>query len=438
MDITKFVVEGRDEARLYGDSSAYRVRLSNRIHNLRRRLGIATKPRAKYSQRTVTAEDIGQNHEFVHLLLLTSERAWAHAMSMKEIHSADTKGVTGSTRSHIISRLHKSTICANDLLQLLSDKATTSASDVDILEARAYCASLAGAMKFEKQSWEACVKSYSEARIIYTALSKNTKTDIFKDLLTDPVDPSIRYGAYKMGMPRTLAIPGIARKNFPTDPKLVSQVEELDPNCLKDETTVPKIDSPESSDAPKTITWRSRIVDLEDAAIATALGSVKSASLKLSEVLSFDTVKNPKDRGSAYDDILIASQDVVDATKHAIDELISEGVGQSDKRMQSLLVTRTAVSYDMIGWRIGRNRVMVGYQDGVIDYVQSYSSKKGGNKSSKDEPIGRKLAKLREKVVLYDAILQSVESIKELPGVAADSTLQEELDAKYSYFQALK
>ncbi|KAB8303472.1 hypothetical protein EYC80_004890 [Monilinia laxa] len=438
MEVTKFVVDGRDEAKLYGDSSAYRARLSNRIYNLRKKLGIATKPRAKYSKKPVTAEDIGQNHEYAHLLLLTSERAWAHAMSMKELHSADTKGITGSTRSHIISRLHKSTIYANDLFQLLSDKATTNANDVDILEARAYAASLAGAREFEKQSWDACVKSYSEARIIYTALSKDTKTDLFKDLLTDPVDPSIRYGAYKMGMPRTLAIPVIARKNFPSDPKLISQVEELDPYCLKDETTITKIDSVESGDTPKTITWRSRTVDLEDAAIATALGSVKSASLKLAEVLSSETVKNPKDRGSAYDEILIASQDVVDATKHAIDELVSEGVGQSDKRMQSLLVTRTAVSYDMIGWRIGRNRVMVGQQDGVLDYIQSFTSKKGSKKSSKDEPTGRKLAKLREKVVLYDAILQSVESIKELPGVAADSTLQEELNAKYSYFQALK
>ncbi|KAF7886853.1 uncharacterized protein EAF02_003500 [Botrytis sinoallii] len=435
MEITKFVLEGRDEAKLFGDSSAYRTRLSNRIHTLRKKLGITTKPRAKYSNKPVTAEDISQSHDYIHLLLLTSERAWAHAMSMKEMHTVDTKGITGSTRSHIVSRLHKATIYANDLFRLLSDKSTTNANDVDILEARAYAAALAGAMEFEKQSWEACVKRYAEARIIYTALSKVTKADIFKDLLTDPVDPSIRYGAYKMGLPRTLAISAIARKNFPSeDQELTSQVEKLDPHCLKDEGTLSEVESLESDGTIKTIVWRSRTVVLEDAAIATALGSVKAATTKLSDALSSSS---PKDRGFAYDDILIASQEVVDATKHAIDELVSEGVGQGDKRMQSLLVTRTAVSYDMIGWRIGRNRVMVGQQDGIIDYVQSFPAEKG-KRSTKDEPIGRKLAKLREKVVLYDAILQSVESISELPGVAADSSLQEELDAKYSYFQALK
>ncbi|KAM3076830.1 signal recognition particle subunit srp68 [Clarireedia jacksonii] len=438
MDITKFVVEGRDKAKLYGDSASYRGQLSNRIHNLRKKLGIATKPRSKYTNTPVTAEDIAKSHEYVYLLLLISERAWAHAMSMKEVHSADTKGITGSSRSHIISRLHKSTTYANHLLQLLSNQSTTGANDRDVLEARSYAAALSGAMQFEKQNWEACVKSYSEARIIYTALSKDTRSDIFKDLISEPVDPSIRYGAYKLGMPRTLAIPAIARENFPSDSKLVSLVEKFDEYALKDEPAKVKVDANESADAPRTITWRSRTVDLEDAAIASALGAVKAASLKLSKHLSSEGSSNSKDRGSAYDEVLIASQDAVDATKHAIDELTSEGVGQGDKRMQSLLITRTAVSYDMIGWRIGRNRVMVGERDGAIDSTPTQSKKGAKQSHPQAEATGRKLARLREKLVLYDAILQSVESIKELPGVAADSTLQEELDAKYNYFQALK
>jgi signal recognition particle subunit SRP68 len=48
------------------------------------------------------------------------------------------------------------------------------------------------------------------------------------------------------------------------------------------------------------------------------------------------------------------------------------------------------------------------------------------------------LAHLREKAVLYDSILQSLDSIKELPGIAADEAFQEELQAKYNYFAALK
>ncbi|KAL2061774.1 hypothetical protein VTL71DRAFT_7152 [Oculimacula yallundae] len=441
MEVTKFVASGREKAKLEGDYATYRKGLSNRIHNLRKKLGIATKPRAKYdsSKTQVTAENIAHNHEFVRLLLLTSERAWAHAMSMREIHSTEKKGITGSTRTHIISRLHKATTYADNLFQLLTDQSTTGANDEDVLEARAYAASLSGATAFEKQNWEPCVKSYSEARIIYSALATSTKSDIFKDLLSDPVDPSIRYGAYQMRLPRTVAIESISRKYFPTsDAKLVSQVEKLDPDVLNDRPTKTKATTAEAGTIPKTITWRSRTVDLEDAAIATALASVNSAAQKLKETLASVTAAQAKERASAYDEILIASQDTVDATKHAIDELAGEGVGQGDKRMQSLQITRTAVSYEMVSWRIGRNRVLVGQQDGAVVDDSTTQQGKKSKKRVQVEGTGRKLAHFREKAVLYDSILQSLDSIKELPGVAADTQFLEEIDAKYGYFSALK
>ena len=69
MEVTNFVVSGREKAKLYGDYATYRKQLSNRIHNLRRKLGVATKPRAKYSGKgAVTAEDIASNHESVESL----------------------------------------------------------------------------------------------------------------------------------------------------------------------------------------------------------------------------------------------------------------------------------------------------------------------------------------------------------------------------------
>jgi len=319
---------------------------------------------------------------FAYLLLLTSERAWANAMSMREIHSTEKKGITGSTRSHIISRLNKATTYASDLFQLLTDQATTGATLEDVLEARAYAASLTGAKEFEKHSWEACVQSYSIARIIYSALSTSTKNITFNDLLTDPVDPSIRYAAYQMKLPRTVAIPAIARKYFPiSDTDLVSQLEKLDPDVLNDQPTKSKAKTADSGTVPKTITWRSRTVNLEDAAIATSLASVNGAASILSETLASGKATQSKDRTSAYDDILILSQDAVDATKHAIDELVSEGVGQGDQRVQSLQITRTAVGYEMISWRIGRYRVLVGERDGAIENSTPSKSKKKKHKA---------------------------------------------------------
>ncbi|KAI1294278.1 hypothetical protein F5Y03DRAFT_387730 [Xylaria venustula] len=443
MDITNFVVSARNQALLYGDYATYHRLLAKKLHNSRKKLGIINKNRSKFTKRdAVTAEQVAENHEFLHLVLLTAERDWAHAMRFKAVHSADAKGIAGHTRSHIISRLDKGARTAEHLVRLLSETAITAATDTDLLEARAYAAMLRGAAQFEGQKWEDCVKSYATARIIYTALTP-LKGDILKDLLSETIDPSIRYAAYQSKVPRTLAIPTIARKAFPSsDEALVRQINSINPDLLTQSGAGDDKGAAETANAPHTITWRSRAVKIEDASIALAIGSTESATARLAEKLESSDVVLPKEMAAAYDEVLIASQDAADATKHAIDELKEEGVPQSDSRIQSLQITRTAVNYQMISWRIGRNRVLSGEHDGALLDSAPNTTRKFKKEASLQkptiEPPGRKLARLKEKVVLYDATLQSLESIKELPGVAADDELLQQLDATAKYFHALK
>ncbi|KAI0970186.1 signal recognition particle 68 kDa protein [Xylaria arbuscula] len=443
MDITNFVVSARNQALLYGDYATYHRLLAKKLHNSRKKLGIITKNRSKFTKRDpVTAEQVAENYEFLHLVLLTAERDWAHAMRFKAVHSADAKGIAGHTRSHIISRLDKGARTAEHLVRILSDTAVTAATDTDLLEARAYAAMLRGAAQFESQKWEHCTRSYATARIIYTALTP-VKGDILKDLLSETIDPSIRYAAYQSKVPRTLAIPTIARKAFPSsDEALVRQINSVAPDLLTQSDSDGDKGPAETANAPHTITWRSRAVKIEDASIALAIGSTESATARLAEKLDSSDVVLPKEMAAAYDEVLIASQDAADATKHAIDELKEEGVPQSDSRVQSLQITRTAVNYQMISWRIGRNRVLSGEHDGALLDSAPNTTRKFKKEASLQqptiEPPGRKVARLKEKVVLYDATLQSLESIKELPGVAADNELLQQLDATAKYFHALK
>lgn len=68
MDITKFVVSGRDSALLYGDYATYQGQLAKKLLNSRKKLGIATKNRGKFSKKgDVTAAQIGENHAYVAL-----------------------------------------------------------------------------------------------------------------------------------------------------------------------------------------------------------------------------------------------------------------------------------------------------------------------------------------------------------------------------------
>jgi signal recognition particle subunit SRP68 len=66
MDITNFVVTGRDSALLYGDYATYQGQLAKKLLNCRKKLNVATKNRGKYHKKDqVTAEQIGGNHEYV-------------------------------------------------------------------------------------------------------------------------------------------------------------------------------------------------------------------------------------------------------------------------------------------------------------------------------------------------------------------------------------
>ena len=370
-------------------------------------------------------------------------------MHMKTVHSAEAgaQGVTGSTKSHICSRLHKASGYAGQLVELLKDKDSTKVTEQAILEARAYYISLRGAIDFEKQSWEDCLYEYSEARLIYTNLAKARaakQEDLFKDLLNSTIDPSIRYAAYQLKLSRTISIETIISRYVKRgDNEFVQKILKENPEALDDPATAQrKTPSGNAENVPETIKWRSREVNLEDAATAQALAAVSTAEADLSSFLASNPDAASQAKASAYDEVLIPSQDAVDATKTAIDELSAEGVTQGDRRMQALQITRTAVNYALVGWRIGRNRVLCGKQDGAI-FESEVKKPKKTRKDRKARPVqeestGRKLTRLRERVVLYDSTLQSLDSVKELPGVAADQRFVEELDAKHAYFAALR
>lgn len=398
------------------------------------------------SSLNVYLQSLIQDSRFVHLLLLMSERAWALAMHMKATHSAESgaRGITGSTKSHIHSRLHKAGTYAGQLVELLENREVTKATSEALLEAQAYYVSLRGAIEFEKQSWDNCLHEYSECRFIYTTLAQSKgpkQEDLFRDLLNTTIDPSIRYAAYQLKLPRTTSIDTIISRYTPRDSVFVREILKEHPDALDDPATAQKsTPSGNAENVPKTIQWRSRVVDLEDAATAVALAAVSNAESKLSAFLTANPDAAPQDKAAAYDEVLIPSQDAVDATKTALDELSAEGISQGDRRMQALQITRTAVNYALVGWRIGRNRVLCGRQDGALLEPEVHRKPRKGRKTTEkhEESTGRKITRLRERVALYNSTLQSLDSVKELPGVAADQKFVQELEAKRAYFAALR
>ena len=198
-----------------------------------------------------------------------------------------------------------------------------------------------------------------------------------------------------------------------------------------------------TGNVPNTIQWRGRTANIVDAAIGQALATVAAAEPKLDSFLSTSPNASTRDKAAAYDDVLIASQDAADATRRAIEELEKERVDEGDARIQDLRVTSLAVNYSLVSWRVGRNRVLIGSQDGsVFEDKNPKRSKRqkidSKDSAAKEEARGSKLGRLRERVVIYDATIQSIESIKDLRGAMRDESFVQEIDGKRAYFQALR
>ena len=348
----------------------------------------------------------------------------------------------------MLSRLRKAKRNAYQLVDLLNSDNSDYSPTRNLVEARSYWSMLEGTLAFEAQKWTICLQAFSASYQIYAKLAKPVvagQDDPFRDLLTSTIEPSIRYAAYQLKIPRTQSIEAISNQFQPQDASaLQTQLDAVGETSAKGGKKAGVDLGYDAKDVPSSINWRTRTVKLEDANIAQALASVSAAERRLSAKIASAKSMASKDKAVAYDAVLIPSQDAVDATKIAIDELTNDGISQSDQRMQRLQITRTAVNYDLVGWRIGRNRILCGDDDGAnFDLSPRQGMKRKASEieegiSVKKESNSRLLNRLRERVVLYDTILQSLESIKELPGVPNDQKLLTELQTKSSYFSALR
>ena len=373
-------------------------------------------------------------------------------MHMKVVHGAESgdRSLPSTTRRQITSRLQKASNNAGHMLDVLMDEASGASSEAAV-HGRAYHNLLCGAVAFEKRHWHDSLQYYSKARILYGYLvpeRESRSNSPTLDLSGSYVEPSLRYAAYKLGVPRSTSIETIVKDHISQEEdQLMGKALESFLSARVSPVVGPEtVGQTGTVELPHTIQWRSRIVKLEDAATAYALAVAAVAEERLLSFLMSSPEPSRSQKAAAYDELLIASQDAVDATKTAIDELSGDAVSQSDHRMQALHLTRTALHYTLISWRTGRNRVLCGDQDGayihVPEHKQIHKRHSRGSGARTEirmvESNGQAMRRLKERIVLYDATLQSLETIHLLPGVAADQCFLAELESKRSYFRSLR
>jgi len=126
--------------------------------------------------------------------LLCAERAWAHAMLLKQENHEE--GEAPRRRLHLLRRLRKAAHWADQLKEQCSQKA----DDRTVLEAEAYAAWMRGNLLLEKEDWRDAFVHFSRADDIYARLLDLVEPEL-RELMRERVDeirPAIRYCQYNV------------------------------------------------------------------------------------------------------------------------------------------------------------------------------------------------------------------------------------------------
>jgi len=177
----------------HNDYQRYRQYCSRRLARVRKATKMVQGEKRKFNKKEINAENL-KEEKHLEIPLMTTERAWAYAMQLKfETNTEPRK------RYHMVNRLRKAEKEAAKL-----EKTAMEAERCDArtkLEAQAYRAWIAGALKFETQEWSAATEQLTAAKTIYEKLSSalsEEEAGLCKQRMAGIV-PSLRFCAYNSG-----------------------------------------------------------------------------------------------------------------------------------------------------------------------------------------------------------------------------------------------
>lgn len=303
--------------------------------------------------------------------MFSAERAWSQSASLKSDDAHPKQ------KHHIARRLNRAVHHAEHLSSLLD---SINADTQTRLESRAYSSTLAGQSAFERKRWETALQQYSIAKIILEILS--TKADestrsIYKEF-SATVDPSLRYCGYQLQTGSQGDILTLALQHLPRDARLVSLLEQVNPEALQ-----PRRDSAARAGITS-IHWRSRTATLEYPEIVVNLLKVQDTQTSFNDrVAAFDL--SATDKATAMDEILNAWAE----TEATVQKLLDEGVATQQDKEQNLQIILAYVSFHFIATRVQRDVLL----------VKDLASRRGVN-----------FPALKDLVRLHDSIIQVLQS----------------------------
>lgn len=192
IDITSTVKAAQTQNGLrHSDYLRYRRYCAKKLRRLRMKLNFKF-GRGKYIKKDIP-EDLYNDPKGLLLLLYNAERAWSHAMQLRQHLSLKASGFA---RHHLVKRLKKAVKWAEKL-----ESAVTHVGDVkSTLQAQGYKAAMAGNLSLEMQNWQEAMTHLSTALAVYDKLASvaDSIEEVGYRERMQSLEPMIRYCQHQL------------------------------------------------------------------------------------------------------------------------------------------------------------------------------------------------------------------------------------------------
>ncbi|KAJ1734210.1 signal recognition particle subunit srp68 [Coemansia sp. Benny D160-2] len=273
------------------DYMRYRRYCAHHLRNVRKATRLSQGSSTSYKPIVVTAEMVSEARH-IEILVLQTERAWAFAMDLRELHSRTEEP---RQHYHLVRRLK----AACKAGRYLADVAHAVCDLQTALAASAYWLQMQSQLRFELEEWEAAMDSAVFSRVISEQLAVSGSSERYAlcHAMIEELDPIVRLAAYQTGMNETnrssALIPALASQWFESRMKSnASRVEKHIPGYALITTSLETLMTDTSSEDTRgelvdaananKLVWRGGVVVFTNKDIAsllkTAQGAVRDCS----------------------------------------------------------------------------------------------------------------------------------------------------------------
>ncbi|TDG51196.1 hypothetical protein AWZ03_002283 [Drosophila navojoa] len=391
----------------HGDYQRYRGYCTRRIRRLRKALKYPQGDKRHFKRRDVTLSQLTgkkADERFIHIPLISAERAWAYAMQLKQEANTEPR-----KRFHLVNKLRRACFYALQLQELCNTEAFDARTK---LECEAYVAWMHGTLHFELQLWKSAGEHLKRAQVVYENLAKALPDDD-QELYRAKVNeftPNLRYCAYNISG-------GASGGKIDEILELRAQgvLENLD--VLVSQT------KSESSEGLQTIDWRSRKVTVRPEKVRLFLLSAQELDKALAKTTKQDAKIELIER------ILMDCKDAIQAVRDEIKQdpkLRSLTTGQTVSGVQYLLAY---LSYIRHSRTLQRNLCLVDQAKlNFDDPNQQQGQAQTEGKRVRPQDLAR----------LYEIILQNVTEMQQISGMEEDTQYQSEVANLALTFKAFR